>query len=105
MMKRYKFQALVTLDPSQEGGSAAIAPGKMRRMVVRGQHHETGLNRFFSALVAKSYETPWPEDDQVIVTVVLVGDDPRGYFDIGDSFALWMGSDLGRGVVTRRLFV
>jgi hypothetical protein len=34
-----------------------------------------------------------------------MGDDPREYFEIGDSFAFWLGHDLGRGVVTRRLFV
>lgn len=105
-MKRYKFQALVTLAPSPDSGPTAMVAGKMRRMVVRGQHHETGLNRFFSALVTRSYDTPlWPGDEKVIVTVVLVGDDPRGYFDIGDRFALWTGRDLGSGVVTRRLFV
>ena len=104
-MKRYKFQALVTLTPPAEGEPTAMAAGKMRRMVVRGQHHETGLDKFFSALVARSYETPWPDDDEIIVTVVLVGDDARGYFDIGDSFALWAGNDLGSGVVTQRLFV
>jgi hypothetical protein len=105
-MKRYKFQALVTMDPSPDREPAVMVAGKMRRMVLRGQHHETGRSRFFSALVAKSYETPaWSQDEQVILTVVLVGDDPRGYFDIGDRFALWMGSDLGSGVVTRRLLV
>ena len=39
------------------------------------------------------------------MNVVLVCDDPRGYFDIGDSFAFWLGSDHARGVVTRRLLV
>lgn len=104
-MKRYKFQALVTLAPSRDRGPATMVAGKTRRTVVRGQHHDTGLDRFFSALVTRSYETPWPGDKQVIVTVVLVGEDPRGYFDIGDRFALWTGSDLGNGVVTQRLFV
>jgi hypothetical protein len=105
-MKRYKFQALVTLAPARDRGSAAMQPGKLRRMVVRGQHHDTGGSRFFNALVSKSYETPrWPENDQMIVTVVLVADDPRGYFDVGDRFALWKGSELGSGVVTRPLVV
>jgi len=36
-VKRYKFQALVTLDPPGNGGSAAMLPGQMRRMVVRGR--------------------------------------------------------------------
>jgi len=105
-MKRYKFQALVTLGPPPDRGQGAMLADTMRRMVVRGQHHVTGGSRFFSALVKKSGDSPaWAEDDQVIVTVVLVGGDPRDYFDIGDSFALWLGRDLGSGVVTRRLFV
>jgi hypothetical protein len=105
-MKRYKFQGLVTLAPPRERGPGAMQPGKLRRMVVRGQNHDTGGSRFFNALVSKSYETPrWPENDPMIVTVVLVGDDPRGYFDVGDRFGLWMGSELGSGVVTRRLLV
>jgi len=41
----------------------------------------------------------------MVVTIALVGDEPREYFEAGDSFGLWLGNDLGRGVVTRRLFV
>jgi hypothetical protein len=47
----------------------------------------------------------WPEEDPVIMTVALVGDDPGEYFEPGDHFAFWLGHDLGQGVVTRRLFV
>jgi hypothetical protein len=105
-MKRYKFQAFVTLVPRQDRGPDTMVEGKSRRMVVRGQHHETGGGRFFSALVTRTYEAQlWPEDNHVIVTVALVGDEPRQYFEVGDSFALWMGSELGSGVVTRRLFI
>jgi hypothetical protein len=41
----------------------------------------------------------------MVVTIVLVGDEPREYFEAGDSFGLRLGSDLGHGIVTRRLFV
>jgi hypothetical protein len=47
----------------------------------------------------------WPEEDPVIMTVALMGDDPGEYFEPGDHFAFWLGHDLGQGVVTRRLFV
>jgi hypothetical protein len=74
-------------------------------MVVHGQHHDTGGSRFFSALVTKNGGDPaWP-DGHMVVTIVVVGDQPREYFEAGDSFGLWLGNDLGRGVVTRRLFV
>ena len=105
-MKRYKFQALVTFGQPANDGPAAVPPGQMRRMVVRGQHHQTHASQFFAALVTDNGEDPpWLGDDYVIMTIALVGDDPREYFDIGDHFALWLGSDIGRGVVTRRLFI
>ena len=105
-MKRYRFQALVTLGGSPEGSPAVTSGGQPRRVVLHGHSHETGEGRFFSALATRSGEVPpWPEQDPVIMTVVLVCDDPREYFDIGDSFAFWLGSDRARGVVTRRLFV
>jgi hypothetical protein len=41
----------------------------------------------------------------MIMTIVLAGDEPREYFEVGDAFTVWPGRDLGRGIVTRRLFV
>jgi hypothetical protein len=106
LVKRYKFQALVTLGPARPGGLAAAPGGQMRRVVVRGRHHDTGSSKFFSALVTKQGgDQPWPEEDPVIMTVALMGDDPGEYFEVGDSFAFWLGHDTGRGVVTRRLFI
>jgi hypothetical protein len=103
-MKRYKFQALVTLDPLATG--AAIRAGQPQRMVVRGENHETHGRQLFSALVAPASEhSPRAGDDHVIMTVTLACADPSEYFGIGDHFALWLGGDIGRGVVTRRLFV
>jgi hypothetical protein len=39
------------------------------------------------------------------MTVTLARADPSECFGIGDHFALWLGGDIGHGVVTRRLFV
>jgi hypothetical protein len=113
-MKRYKFQGLVTLSPPRDEGPAAIGSGQTRRLVVRGHHHdmvrgeryETGPSKFFSALATSNgEEARWSDDDHLIMTIVLVGDEPREYFDVGDSFTVWLGRDLGRGIVTRRLFI
>ena len=46
-----------------------------------------------------------PGGRQQLVTVRLAGDDVADYFDVGGHFDVWMGDDVGRGVVTRRLFV
>jgi hypothetical protein len=105
-VQRYKFQALVTLGSAQDSPLAALGGGQARRVVVRGRHHDTGTSRFFTALVTKNgWDRPWPEDDPVLMTVALMGDDPGEYFEPGDHFAFWLGHDLGQGVVTRRLFV
>jgi len=83
-----------------------VQPGKIRRMAIRGEHHETHGSQFFSALVANNGDgSSWQDDDHEIVTIALVGDDLAEYFGAGDHFALWYGGDVADGVVTRRLFV
>jgi hypothetical protein len=105
-VKRYRFQALVTLGDSPEGSPAAMPGGQTRRVVLHGHNHKTGQGQFFSAMATRNGEIPpWADRDPVVMTVVLQCDDPRDYFDIGDTFAFWLGSDRARGVVTRRLFV
>jgi hypothetical protein len=105
-VKRYKFQALVTLGPPQDRGPAGLSRGQMRRVVVRGRDHTTGCSRFFDALATRNCEDPpWPEENPVIMTIVLMCNQPNEYFGIGDRFAFWLGHDVGRGIVTRHLFV
>jgi hypothetical protein len=103
--KRYKFQALVTLGSSRDGGPSDMQDGQVRRVVVQGHNHATGGSRFFNALVTRnSQDSLWPEGNPAVLTITLVCDAPRDYFDVGDRFTLGIGGDLGRGVVTRRLF-
>ena len=105
-MKRYKFQALVTLGSARDSALGTLGGGQMRRVVIRGRNHDTGTSRFFSALVTKNGgDRTWPEEDPVLMTVALMGDDPGEYFEPGDHFAFWLGHDLGQGLVTRRLFI
>jgi hypothetical protein len=103
--KRYKFQALVSLPATMDGEVQPDAGGQTRRVCIRGEHHATGSSRFFNAIVSSDGgQTRWARDN-LIMTVTLVSDEPRQYFDVGDKFTFWLGSDLGLGVVTRRLFV
>lgn len=103
-MKRYKYQALVSLAPRAVGGLEALSCGSACRMVIRGCHHETGASRFFNALVTTSADTV-PGDSHTVLVVTVVGDDAGDYLGAGMDFALWRGHDIGHGVVTRRLFV
>jgi hypothetical protein len=104
-MKRYKYQAMVTLLPEREQAAAVPLPGPACRMVVRARHHDTHAGKLFSALVTSGEETSPPGSSCVVVTMTVLGDDARDYLAPGDDFALWRGCDVGRGVVTRRVFV
>jgi hypothetical protein len=42
-MKRYKFQALVTLGSPRDGHPAAMRDGLPQRLVLRGQRHGTAI--------------------------------------------------------------
>lgn len=102
--KRHKFQALVTLPAATDGGPETIAGSQVRRLCICGRHHGTGSTRFFNAMGSSGGADAWRAGDSTIMTITLVSDEPLQYFDVGDQFTFWQGSELGRGVVTRRLF-
>jgi hypothetical protein len=103
-MKRYKYQALVRLLPQEGSDQPAVLTGPACRMVVRAENHETHATRLYSALVS-AIEDGVPGDPHVIVTVTVLGDDSGECLAAGEDFTLWRGSDIGQGVVTRRVFV
>jgi len=105
-VKRYKFQALVTLYEGGDRGPDATLGSAPRRMVVRGRNEETRRSQFFTALVSCDDDGPFrPGTSYRLVTLRLAGDDVADYFGIGGHFDLWRGGEVGQGVVTRRLFV
>jgi hypothetical protein len=105
-VKRYKFQALVNMGEDGDGGPRVMLGSVPRRMVLRGRNDESGHSQIFSALVSCEDEAPFrPHGHQMLVTLRMAGDDVAGYFQIGGRFDLWLGSDVGNGIVTRRLFV
>ena len=105
-MKRYKFQALVTLYREDDGGQDARLSAAPRRMVLRGRNDESGRSQIFNALVSCDDDAPFrPHSRMRLVTLRLAGDDVADYFGSGGHFDLWLGHEIGQGVVTRRLFV
>lgn len=101
-MRRYKYRALVKLDPA--AGHGVPAPGETRRVTVRANHHRTHSGKFFSALAAVPItSSPAGGDHSVQMTLTVLGDDVPDYLDAGDAVALWQGNDIGQGVITRRL--
>lgn len=105
-VKRYKYQALVTLYAERDRGPGTMLGPAPRRMVLRGRNKETQRSQVFTALVSCDDNEPFrPGRPQLLVTLRLSGDDVANYLDIGGHFDLWLGDDVGQGVITRRLFV
>jgi hypothetical protein len=105
-MKRYKFQALVTPSASEDDEAREKLSFGSHRMVLRAENTETKRSQVFAALVDAADEGPFrPGKPEVVVTLRVIGDDVADYLNIGSHFSLWLGSDVGRGVVTRRLFI
>ena len=104
-MKRYKFQALVTMDGRGDGGPGLMLDPAPHRMVLQGRNEETGHCQMFSALVSCEDEAPFrPHGHQLLVTLRLAGDEVADYLHNGGRFDLWLGHEVGHGIITRRLF-
>lgn len=107
-MRQYKFQALVKLydDGDSQGGRCGKLGPAPRRMVLRGHNEETRRSEVFTALVSCDDEGPFrPGSARMLVTLRLAGDNVADYLGVGSHFDLWLGNDIGDGVVTRRLFI
>ena len=104
-MKRYKFQALVTMDGRGDGGPGLMLDPAPHRMVLQGRNEETGHSQMFSALVSCEDEAPFrPHSHQLLVMLRLAGDEVADYLHGGGRFDLWLGHEVGHGIITRRLF-
>jgi hypothetical protein len=101
-MRRYKYRALIKLDPPAGEGRKTSMPAAGSRLTVRAHHHQTRGCKFFSALVAASDPLP-PVETSVEMTLTVVGNDVPDYLEAGDTVALWRGHDIGHGIITRRL--
>jgi len=105
-VKRYRYQALVKLNDGHGGGQWAKLGHEPHRMVLRGQNHDSGKHQVFTALVSCDDDGPFrPRCESRLVTLQLAGDDVADYISVGDHFDLWLGRNVGEGVVTRRLFL
>jgi hypothetical protein len=104
MTRQYKYRARVRLDPDAAGDrSGPLLPEPEGRVVVRAQHHDTHASKMFSALVSGAGEPLRAGDHSIELTMTVQGEDVLEYLETGDRFALWLGHDIGQGVISRRL--
>jgi hypothetical protein len=103
-VKRYKFQAMVTLHAAGDGRPYPELGPAPRRMVLRGWNGETGDSQLFTVLVTCEDDGPFRQGSPREVTLRVTGDEVADYLGVGRHFGLWRGGEVGEGVVTRRLF-
>jgi len=102
-MKRYKFQAIVSLLPSASETTPTGQPPQ--RAVIRADNHHGPSGGMYTGLVLSWESSPVVGADEAIAVVVAYGPDPAACLPIGGTFALWQGTDLAVGTVTRKLFI
>jgi hypothetical protein len=103
-VKRYKYQALVTLYPGSglPDGRLDTSP---RRMVLRCRNSKSGDGQVFTALIGCDDNEPLhPGSPHILATLRLAGDNVADCLNTGSRFSLWLGRDIGEGMITRRLF-
>src|SRR5215469_1345830 len=99
-MKHYKFQALITLYAADRGSPCPKLDAAPRRMVLRGRSDESGRSQFFSVLVSRDGDMPFMSGNpRLEVTLRVSGDDVAEYLSVGCHFNLWLGQDVGEGIV------
>ena len=105
-MKRYKFRALVTLHAAGDGRPCPELGPSPCRMILRGWSDESGRSQLFTVLISCENDEPFgPGCPRAKVTLRVAGDDVADYLGAGRRFGLWLGGEVGEGVVTYRLFV
>ena len=104
-MKQFMFRALVTLDAGASSASAMQYPSGTHSVMVHA--YATGqpaLHRYFPAVFSRDDDKPLTPGDHALVTITLSDDEAGQYFAPGRQFTMWDGHDIGRGVISRRVF-
>ena len=102
--RRFKFAAVVTLETTGRSRRQYLsgAPGLMLRAP---SCQRPTRQQYFPAVIYTDDDSPLrPGDKGVRVTVSVPDDDASGYFQCGQHFTVWDGTDIGHGTVAERLF-
>lgn len=101
-MKVFRFRAIVSLDPPEPGKEARQYPPGCRGLMLRCGPHQ-GQN--LPAAIYRADELPLAQGDRSVVVTMEVADDSAcAVLDAGERFAIWNGTDIGHGIISRRVF-
>ena len=101
---RFKFSAVVTLDPA--GRSGRVYPSGVPGLMVRvpSCRRPTQQQYFPAVIYTDDDRALRPGDRGVRVVISVPDDDASGYFESGQHFTVWDRTDIGHGTVAERLF-
>lgn len=106
--RRFLFKAVISLGnfTGLRPHDAAHSGLEIRSLMVRiPDPDERGTGSFLPAIIARNDDLPLrPGDSHVVVTISVPSGEASARFSPGTRFALWAGTDVGEGVVTRRVF-
>ncbi|GAB3971529.1 hypothetical protein GCM10029978_046890 [Actinoallomurus acanthiterrae] len=103
-MRLLKFRALVTIDPADERAWELDSP--THPLVVRAHRHHPERSRCFNAVISTDDQEPLrPGDTHHVVTMTLSDEKATEFLTPGEHFELLARNEVGRGVVSRRVFV
>ncbi|HEY3953908.1 MAG TPA: hypothetical protein VGM53_11060 [Streptosporangiaceae bacterium] len=106
-MSHWMFKALVSLDQARAGHQDHAYPSEAHGlMVCAGRCNHPSELQYFRAVIVTDDDQPLVPGDRHshTVTVTVNGDEPGQFFRPGQHFAVWNGSEIGHGVVSRRVF-
>jgi hypothetical protein len=101
--RRFKFSAVVTLEAAGRSRRQYLSgvPGLMLRAP---SCQRPTRQQYFPAVVYTDDERPLrPGDKSVPVIISVPDDDASGYFQSGQHFTVWDGTDIGHGTVAQQL--
>ena len=100
---RFRFSAVVTLEAA--GRSRREYPSGVPGLMVRAPScQRPTLRHYFPAVLYTDDDRPLrPGDRGVPVVISVPDDDASGYFQSGQRFIVWDGTDIGHGTVGQRL--
>ena len=101
--RRFKFSAVVTLQAA--GRSRQQYPSGVPGLMLRAPSCQRPTRQqYFPAVVYTDDDRPLrPGDKRVSVIISVPDDDASGYFQSGQHFTVWDGTDIGHGTVAQRL--
>jgi len=101
---RFRFRALVELDPRSRLGPGRQYPSGSRALLINARplDRSTGA-KFFPATISRDDQRPLQAGDLATVTITVTDEAAAAYFAPGQEFTIW-GSSTGHGIVSRRVF-